>query len=224
MPDPDPVGEEAGYQDTGHPIAGLKAADTHRFLTVVHRGWHAIDATDIDPGCTAHAWSVCATIVRVAKDEYQPYDPAVVPGSYDPCQECLWTVAARTDTLDAALARLTDPLAHDTVAAIFNEAGRLGFLGQYDANPMDDPATLQLVATVARHAPVILVAEGCAEGDCAHAGSCPGDLACRACSLQEGSWAGAGEGMYREECTVPAPCAVLLALAKHAGVITKGDS
>jgi hypothetical protein len=203
--------------------------ETRRFLTGVLNGWHAVETRALDPetntpGCAAHAWSVCDKLVRVAKDEYQPYDPAVVPGSYDPCQACLWTVAARTGTLDAALARLADPLAHDTAAAILNEFARL-HADLDDAHLMDDPATLQLVVQVARHAPVLLVTEECAEGECDHLGAggppcadCPGSLACRACSLQEGSWAGEWEGMYRTECTIPAPCAVLLRIAEHFGV------
>jgi hypothetical protein len=40
-------------------------------------------------------------------------------------------------------------------------------------------------------------------------------VACQACSLQAGSWAGEWEGQYAVECTIPAPCGVLTALAEY---------
>jgi hypothetical protein len=84
---------------------------------------------------------------------------------------------------------------------------------------LDHPATVQLLAMAAAHTPVLLLCEACSEEECDHGGEpCPGKAACQACSLQDGDWAGEWQGRYREECTVAAPCQVLLTLAKSAGV------
>jgi hypothetical protein len=183
-----------------------------RFLTGVQDGWHAVDAEAIRP-CSAHAWSACGLVVRIAKRELQPY--GTVP--HDPCPECSWIVAARTGTVATALAGLTDPVAHDAAADVLNVADR-------DEKEPDDPATIQLLAAISRHSPVPLLTESCAEGDCDHGpGGCPATTACRACSLQAGSWAGEWDGTYRSECTIPAPCAVLLRLAGAAKAEVSAD-
>lgn len=195
----------------------MTSTGTARFLTGVQQGWHAIDAEPFDTGCREHAWALCGAIVRVADEKYQSYDPSSVPVSYDCCPQCRWTVAAATGDFDAALRDLGHPLAIATATAILDRSGRL-------EQGVDDPATVQLLAAVAAHAPVGLVAEACSEGDCEHAANgdepqkCPESLACKACSLQHGDWAGEWQGQYRGECLIEAPCAVLLALAKSAGV------
>lgn len=181
---------------------------TARFLTGLQNGWHAVDPEGLQPGCGTHRWAVCGKVVRLAL-KFGAYDPGSTPVTYGPCHLCSWIVAARTGTLDAALARLADPVAHDAAADFLNAAGR-------DYREHDDPALMQLLAAVSDHAPVRLVSEECGDGDCEHEGDCPADSACRACSLQAGSWAGEWEGTYRSECTIPAPCAVLLALAEAA--------
>lgn len=200
------------------------------FLTGVHRGWHAIRRADA-LWCTEHNapfTAVCGAMVRPAF-KFGAYDRGAVPVSYEPCQVCAWTVAAETGTLEDEAARLgptmagysqlarmlPDPLiaaraARAILAADFGDPGR----------ESGHPATIQLFATVAAHAPVALVAEVCAEGDCEHAeGECPAvAVACEACSLQAGDWAQDWAGQFRPECTVAAPCAVLLAIAAHFGV------
>lgn len=192
------------------------------FLSGVQDGFHAVgNAPDALKSCTDHAWSVCGQIVRVAWSAEQfpvPYSPGEAPQSLDPCPACMWEVAARTDTLEAVLATLGDPLAHDVATAILNEAHR--------DLALDDPAVLQLLTAVTRHSPALLVAEDCAEGDCDHpSGEHPGQReACRACSLQDGSWAGEWDGQYRPECTIPSPCAPLLALAASFGVAVPGST
>ena len=125
-------------------------------------------------------------MVRRAADHYQSYDPDTYPAKWDPCPQCRWTVAAMTGTFEAALASLKDPRARAVALAILAKPGE---------DDPEDPAVIQLLAAVSRHAPVSLVAEECAEGDCEHVaaggkpGECPGRLACRACSLQAGDWA-----------------------------------
>ena len=127
------------------------------------------------------------------------------------CPACRWIVAARTGSLDSTLALLADPLGQRIARGILRRAAM-------DEKDPDDPETMHLLAAVSRHSPVGLVAEECSEGDCDHDGRCPSTHACRACSLQAGSWAGEWEGQYMDECTIPAPCAPLLALAAHYGV------
>jgi hypothetical protein len=145
------------------------------------------------------------------------------------CAECSWAVAAQEGDLgrqvraltgtpgeQAALGRLMgDPL----IAA--NAAARI-----IDAAERDDDGrrigaeTVRLLAAVTRHAPVILVTEDCADGECGHGPDGIGErcaaVACRACSVQAGPEAGEWEGRFLAECTIPAPCAPLIALAVHA--------
>jgi hypothetical protein len=187
------------------------AAAPAGFLTGVQDGWHAIDAATIAPGCAGHAWSVCSQLVRVARDDLQPYDPFVPPQSHAPCPACRWAVAAVTGTLDAALESPPGGLARDTAAAV------LAWAREEDRDP-DDGHVLQLLAAVSRHSPAVLLGEACAEGDCdCGPGECPGEPGCPACSLLTGPWAHGYEGLCMLECTIPAPCAPLLAIAGHFG-------
>jgi hypothetical protein len=88
-----------------------------------------------------------------------------------------------------------------------------------------------LLAHATRHRPVVLLPEGCRDGDCDC--GCDNDLCeephddeaacytetatvgCESCSIQSGSWEGEWAGRY--ECTVSAPCSALLAMAKKYG-------
>lgn len=202
------------------------------YLTGVGRGWHAVSLPSMEYLRTGPADSVafaeCGELVRVAP-EVGAYNRADVPVSHDPCQACAWTVAAQTGTLEREagllvptgndLAALTRVLPDPVLAAKIARA----ILAAPDWEP-GHPADVQLLATVAAHAPVLLLPEGCAEGDCEHGDECDypeASAGCKACSLQAGSWAGEWEGQFREECQIPAPCRVLLALAEHAGVTAK---
>jgi hypothetical protein len=80
---------------------------------------------------------------------------------------------------------------------------------------------VRLLACVTRHSPVLLTSEECAE-ECAEDDA--GRMACPGCSLAYGDEAGDRAGMFRPECTVLAPCGVLLAMAAHYGVpVPAGD-
>ena len=204
------------------------------YLTGVGRGWHAIDLPSMDYLRTGPAdsvaFAVCGELVRVAPGAY---DRASVPVSSHPCFTCAFTVAAAggMPALQAEIDRLRptmdeipalDRLMPDPFLAV-NICRAI--LTEPDWEP-GHPASIQLLAQAAAHRPVLLLPEGCAEGDCEHitddAGCSYPDatVGCKACSLQTGSWAGEWEGQFREECTIPAPCAVLLALAKYAGIVT----
>lgn len=188
----------------------------------VQDGWHAIEPLGVRMGgwlgCNDHASALCGATVRIARDENdaeRPYSPGEPPQSHDPCPACMWEVAARTDTFEAVLATLADPLAHEVATAILNDA----LIAEGTAGPFDNDHALQVLTAVTRHCPVQLVEEGCGEGDCDHEdGECPSSPACRACSLQAGPWAHSWEGQYMDECTIAAPCAPLLAIAAHYGL------
>ena len=207
------------------------------YLTGVGRGWHAIDLPSMDYLRTGPAdsvaFAVCGELVRVAP-KFGAYNRVDVPVTHNPCQACAWTVAAQTGTLERE-ARLLVPTGNDLTALtrILPDPMLAAKIAQAIlADPgweRGDPASIQLIASAAAHAPVLLVPEGCADGDCEHGdgGGCdyPDVTAgCQACSLQTGSWAGEWEGQFREECTIPAPCAVLLALAKYAGVTEQAQA
>jgi hypothetical protein len=184
------------------------------YLTGVGHGWHAVSRESLAYLRTGPADSVafaeCGELVRVAP-KFGAYNRADVPVSNDPCHICAFTVAAAggMPALQAEVDRLP-AFAADICRAILTEP---------DWEPRG-PASIQLLAKVAAHAPALRLREECADRDCEHEGGiCPSDGAvCAACSLLAGDWAGEWQGQLREECTIPAPCAVLLALAKYAGV------
>jgi hypothetical protein len=146
------------------------------------------------------------------------------------CPECAWTVAARQPDLGGQVTALLTPppgeqavlgrLMPDPLIAVHAAVMII------DAAELDDgyrvgPETVRLLAAVTRHAPVVLVTEDCADGECGHGPDGIGErcaaVACRACSVQAGPEAGGDwEGRFLPECTIPAPCAPLTALAVHA--------
>ena len=198
----------------GRPVTGV---DNDR--------WHAVD--QVRPavsGGRVPGVSVCGRGVDVARKF----------GAFDrdhwgrrACPECAWLLAIRDHTLDAEYARLED-----------HSAGALGQLASHVAravvaaaraaqddtgSDLDDPRTVQLLVAVTAHAPTTIYDHACLEDECDHHEDHPDEhgghahlptaVACAACSLLEGSWAGEYEGAFRTECTVAAPCSVLTALA-----------
>lgn len=144
------------------------------------------------------------------------------------CAYCAWTVALNQDTTAAELAALAptsgerraldkvlpDPLmAHRIVKRIL---GARNAEEEYEA---DHPRWVEHLAHITRHRPVVLLPEGCHEGDCDHDQKCgcyqDAAVACPACSILAGSWAGEWEGSV--DMLVPAPCSVLIAAAKFHG-------
>lgn len=174
--------------------------------------------------------ALCGLVVQVAQ-KYDGFDRRRTDRT---CPTCAWTHAVRTgtDAVAAELAALDSagpagptsagggglelpvPLraAARVAAAVLAAADAPGS----DHDPTH-PATVQLLATVTAHAPTGLLEQDCAEGDCEHdPGLCPiAVVACPACSVRAGSWAGEWEGSYQSECTIPGPCEVLRTLAAH---------
>lgn len=203
------------------------------YLTGVQDGWHAVSRENLEwtreyaPGI--YTTSVCGKPVRLAL-KYGAYDPASDVVASNRCPDCAWIVAGEKGDLDAEVQRLMpadedraaldllipDALIAVTAAAMIVEAITIGH-DDYDID--DEMAKVQLLAAITRHAPVVLLTEECADGGCEHDGSpgCPeAAVGCAACSLRHGSWAGEWQGTFRNECTIPAPCAVLIQLAEAA--------
>ncbi|MHA6631812.1 hypothetical protein ACU61A_40820 [Pseudonocardia sichuanensis] len=213
-------------------------------LTGVSDGlWHAVER--IVPPLPApprlavpvQGVALCGLVVRVAQ-KYGRFDRRQFLDRT--CPTCAWIHALRTGTETAELAVLTGyehtstvdaqlelelrvPLgaAARVAAAILAVAGASG-----SDDDREDPAIVQLLATVTAHAPTALLAEECAEGGCEHdVRPCPPiGVACPACSVRAGGWAGEWEGGFRPECTIAGPCEVLRALAAHHHVELVGPS
>lgn len=163
------------------------------------------------PAGTSARWTLCGLVADVVRKA----------GLFDPdrfhvCSACGWWEAIRTNTIGARVARLADAprrgLAVALVEAVLADAEGPGGDG------IDTPRTVELLAAVSAHAGQALIDEECAEAECIHEDrtNCPVvGVACDACSVICGGWAGEWEGRYRPEATVIAPCSVLTAMAEH---------
>lgn len=218
----------------------LPAAD---FLTCIDDAgeWHAAGRGQVAgqmawQGRDAAVRALCGRFALHAR-RWPEYGPGL-PSFACRCAECAWIVAFRRGTVTAQLDTLMPPAGDRRVLDRFLPDPLIAFstakaiLGQAGSGGLDDEpgseSLIQLLAAVTRHRPVITLPEECAHGECAHVPDDPGgpaecpmpdaSVACSACSLVAGSWAGEYEGAYRRECTVPAPCPVLSSLAGHAGV------
>jgi hypothetical protein len=161
----------------------------------------------------------------------------------DTCPWCRWTVAIAKNAIQAELDALApDPDELPVFARVVGEpmmvvriceaiiATTSGPDGREDGYDLDHPHVINLLAHATAHAPMLLLPEGCSEGDCDHQPEeewsnpnwrCPypeAAVGCGACSAQAGSYAGSWEGQFCLECTVYSPCDVLRAFAKHFGL------
>lgn len=146
---------------------------------------------------------------------------------HDLCPQCVWFVALEQGTADSELARwrpqdaelsalqrsLREPLIHTRTCEQLLDLGR-----EDEPGDTDHVWLAYLLGLVTAHKPVLLQAEPCLEGDCDHDSEdeCFGDdptVACMACSVLTGSWAGEWEGQIHIQ--VSAPCGVLTAVAAH---------
>lgn len=175
--------------------------------------------------------SVCGTPVTIARwwGQFRRDNPYLT--ARDLCPFCTWDVALEQDTTVDELTALTptgqqleamqrlmpDPLLLVKICQqiLTNAEEERG----YDS---DHPIWVQLLGHATAHRPSLLLAEGCADGDCEHDGDedcCyrySTTVACPTCSIWAGPWAGEWAGL--SECVVAAPCAVLPAMADHYGV------
>lgn len=205
------------------PLAWTAGRTVHPPLTgASHDGWHAVAKVFEPPNGADAAGGValCGATVGLARGEYGPFDPDRFPRQT--CLECVWRFAITTGDLAgryrALLAGGVPVLAAELAEAIVTVASSP--LADYD---LEHPFTVGLLVAVSEHAPTALISRDCAEGGHDHDedefdsdGRCPTvAIACMACSLLTGDWAGDWEGTCLPECTVAAPCEVLRTLAAH---------
>lgn len=190
-------------------------------------GWHAVARKDAEAVALwlGHdlTYTLCGRLGRRA-DKYGRWDPAALSRC---CPDCEWLVAAATGQLDEAVARLVpgddDRAILETLmpapliaadAAVLVIAADEGIAEPGDEHPLTR-ADIQLLATITRHAPVLLYARECLDGDCGgeHPGTpgdrCPALVACPACSLRNPDGSGDEDGGYRNEYIITAPCQIL---------------
>jgi hypothetical protein len=171
--------------------------------------------------------TVCGAVATIAREWGEFVRGNEKIDSRAPCPQCAWFVALEHGTAEGELSRrrltsveiaalqrsLRDPLIH------IRTWRRLLELGREDEPGDTDRAWLAyLLGLVTAHKPVLLLAEPCLEGDCDHDSEdeCYGEdpaVACMACSVLTGSWAGEWEGQVHVQ--VSAPCSVLTAIATH---------
>lgn len=176
---------------------------------VTGAGWHAIDTVLHHDDRPDSGIAACHGFVPIAT-KYGCYTDRIWP-RHNPCPECAWKVAARTDTLNAELDRL-----HPAAAAV---ARGILAAAERDGGDPDGNRVVQLLAATVEHGPRPAVNLDCSEGEHDHDGDCPVvGWVCEACTLRAGGWAGEWEGQYLDECTIAAPCEVLRTLAAHFGV------
>ena len=186
----------------GEPYPGLASAADPKLDGVPGDG----------PAGTATRWTLCGLVADVMRKA----------GLFDPDRattgpSCGWWEAIRTATIPDRLAQLAGAprrgLAVALAEAIVAAAGGPGGDG------IDHPGTVELLAAVTAHAGDVLLNGACVEGECDHddvpEGCPPLVVACPACSVITGQWAGEWADHYRVEATVPAPCSLLLAMATH---------
>lgn len=162
---------------------------------------------------TIEVYGVCrrGTILATAWDRWDWTDPRLASGR---CSYCSWHVAIHQNTT-AGLLNLLHPSLQALCRSIL-EAEQAP-TAAYDP---DHPWVIQLLAHATDHGPWQLVDhEECGEGECEHEDEpCPGLLACQACTLTTGGWAGEWEGQPHGACTVPYPCSVTtLLLGRYPG-------
>jgi len=204
-----------------------------RYVTGVQDGWHAIDREDLEHpfGEEPHlvAWTVCGLLALASK--HGVYDRAGWPVQSRPCPQCAWHVAIATGSINREIALLTPDRREARALARCGVTPRTAVavcqaILAAAADPAH-PAVVRQLAAATAHRPDLSIPEDCAEGSCEHRPARLADMrswrcnypdalpVCWACTLTHGSWAGEGEGTALEECTVPAPCSVLLAQAAH---------
>jgi hypothetical protein len=232
LPAARPYSIAMGYDGHKHAVPRAEAFRTYAIAA----------ATDVAP--RERNWTVaglCGVLGNLVT-KWGPFAHGNPDLNTSRCPTCGWQVAvaeiAIQEELDAlmpgrdvlpAFARL---LADPAPASTICEAIVTAATSDETALDLDAPLTVQLLAHVAAHAPMLLVSEACKDDECHHE---PADapqgwrcsfpdarVACPVCSVTAGSWAGEHEGEVLDQCTVLAPCAVLIAAAEHYGLDITG--
>ncbi|WP_235683213.1 hypothetical protein [Mycolicibacterium fluoranthenivorans] len=193
--------------------------------------WHAVDLEIVGPRMAdavagggqrgdVEVFSVCGTRAELVRRLGQfTYGSRWL--SQRRCERCGWVVALNRGTVEAEI-ELHVGAAGD---------GDTGLLRQVFTSVLADVAPgrdaesghrSDLLAHAALHRPTAIVCERCSERSSVaevhgHGVTvCPqAQLVCGECTFTAGRWAGEREGLSTGECVVPAPCSVLVALARH---------
>lgn len=193
--------------------------------------WHAVDLQIVGPrmadavagggqGGDVEVFSVCGTRAELVRRLGQfTYGSRWL--SQRRCERCGWVVALNRGTVEAEI---------DLHVAAAGD-GDTGLLRQVFTSVLADVAPgrdaeaghrSDLLAHAALHRPTAIVCEQCSEMSSSakvhgHGVTvCPQtQLVCGECTFTAGRWAGEREGLNTGECVVPAPCSVLVALARH---------
>ncbi|PZS30209.1 MAG: hypothetical protein DLM59_11525 [Pseudonocardiales bacterium] len=142
------------------------------------------------------------------------------------CPTCVWSAALATGRLEQELDALRPrDITLQVMVQLLPDPQILprlcrSIIDQLGVDEQDHPRLIEVLAHATAHRPVLLLPEECGDGECDHQ-RCTGTdgvLACPACSLLAGGWAGEWEGQYQPECTIAAPCQVLTTLAASYGI------
>ncbi|HEX6359499.1 hypothetical protein [Actinophytocola sp.] len=233
LPADDPYLIAFGDDEQGHAVPRSEAI----------RVYATVAAADVEP--RDRNWTVAGRCGAPGK-LVTKWGPFVHGNPYlrtNRCAACGWLVAIDLLTIQQELDALAPSadvrpvfarlLADPAPAATICEAIVTAATADDDAFDLDHPVTVQLLAHVTAHEPRLLVPEACAEDECHHMPAdapdgwrCPlpdARVACAACSTLAGSWAGEWQGTFLDQCTVTAPCGVLLTVAQHYGVDITGS-
>lgn len=195
-------------------------------------GLHAVNPLVVDS--TFH-WSTdvpaeCGRTVRIAQDwgVFERGNEKV--DRLGACVRCAWTVAVATGTTNPELAALVPASVaeHDALMRLllkpflFLDICRKLLADMEDEAP--DGRFVQLLTAATEHRPIVLLDGLCSEDSCDHdekPADCWADadtVACGACTISAGSWAGEYEG-YTEVLIPAEECPVLPGMAKALGVV-----
>lgn len=180
--------------------------------------------------------SACGTPVTIARwwGQFQRGNPYLA--GHELCPYCTWSVALDQNAVDAELAALTPSsvklatmqrLMPDPLLLVKVCAHLLHIAQEKQHYDSEHPIWVRLLGHATAHRPSLLLDEKCGDGHCDHeddgwdadSEDCyrfATTVACPTCTIWPGSWAGEWAGL--SACLVPAPCAVLPAMADHYGV------
>lgn len=144
------------------------------------------------------------------------------------CERCSWVVALNRGTVEQEIEMYTVDAGGDAQGELLRQIFTAILADAAPGPEAQAGHRSDLLAHAARHRPVQMVCQECAESEpsVVHGAAvphCP-DMAsvCTECSFTAGSWAGQWEGVTTGECVVASPCSALLAMAHHYDIALRG--
>lgn len=216
--------DQAAQVPTAPALPPLPDVPFHIGIGISGGPLHAVEHLDAVRPHQQHVATVCGSTATVALrwGEFVRGNPNLA--CHELCPVCAWSVALELGTTKAEIGHLT-PNAADLAA--LRRAMPDPLMWVRILEHLLDPDGLEevehdplahLLAHVTAHRPVLLLQDDCVADGCEHENpdDCYGEtpaVACLECSVLAGPWAGEWEGQV--VITVPAPCAVLPAVAAH---------